>query len=214
MSTSKRVSGAKRPYSNALRQNQSKSTRELILQSLNEIIAENRILTFTVEELADRAGVSHRSVYRYFPTKDALLRALANYNKDLVEQLKVESLASYSNDITSIVETTFANFDKYPVLVRAINVSDMISHIEISGREEADNLVKQFLMSLAPNLDSQEGKHVFAVVRFLISSLAWQTLRERFGLESQEARKAVTWAIEALIRDIKKKNAQAGRNLK
>jgi hypothetical protein len=42
-----------------------------------------------------------------------------------------------------------------------------------------------------------------AIIRYLATSLAWVTLRNRFGLNGDEVVSAMTWALNALSRDIK-----------
>ncbi len=202
-----RASIAKRPYSNTLRQQQSQATRELILRAAREIAAENRILFFTIEEVADRAGVSHRSIYRYFPTKESLLKAASESRKDLVDLFRTDTIAKF-RDIPTFIERVFAFFDEHPAGFRAFNVYDLAFKVDLSTREEGDKLIRQSLESLAPGMEAKEAERVFAVTRFLISSFAWQILQDRYNLNSREARKAVEWAVTALIRDVKKNSGE------
>ncbi len=43
---------------------------------LVDIVAGGGLPEVSIQEVADRAGVSHRTVYRYFSTREALLEAL------------------------------------------------------------------------------------------------------------------------------------------
>src|SRR5947199_9666001 len=66
-----------RVYNSPLRDRQEEQTRELILQALTEQLADGGLKGFSIPRLALRAGVSVRTVSRYFPTKDALLEEFA-----------------------------------------------------------------------------------------------------------------------------------------
>lgn len=58
-------------------QAQSEKTRRAILDALAEVIVEKGGFGFSVQQVADRAGVTHRTVYNHFPSREALNDALA-----------------------------------------------------------------------------------------------------------------------------------------
>ena len=57
-------------------------TRRAILDALAAVIAETGGLGFSVQQVAERAGVTHRTVHNHFPTRDALNDALAEHVED------------------------------------------------------------------------------------------------------------------------------------
>src|SRR5256885_914009 len=67
---------AARPYDNALRRQQADLTRRRILDTVRDLLMESRT-SFSIPEIAARAGVSEPTIYRHFPNRDALLEALA-----------------------------------------------------------------------------------------------------------------------------------------
>ena len=60
----------------SLRSRQTDLTRETIVRAVADVVAEGRLADFSVQEIADRAGVSYRTVYRHFPDRDALFDGL------------------------------------------------------------------------------------------------------------------------------------------
>ncbi len=48
-------------------------TRRVILEAFLELLDDESPLTVSMPDVASRAGVSVRTLYRYFPNKDALL---------------------------------------------------------------------------------------------------------------------------------------------
>ena len=69
-------SPSKRTYESAVRREQLEQTRERIVDALVEQVWEERLTDFSVPKVAKRAGVSTRTVYRHFPTRDDLLDAV------------------------------------------------------------------------------------------------------------------------------------------
>ncbi len=202
MSMDEKVSVTKRPYSNGLRQQQSQATRELIIRTSKEILTEKGMFSFTIEQVADRAGISPRSVYRHFPTKEALLKAGYEYGKDLVDEIHTNILAK-SENLQGLIKNIFTFFDKHPEDFRIFNVYDLLFKVDLSTREESNALVRQYLKNIAPDMAPEKAERAFAVTRFLVSSLAWQILQDRYNLSSQDTREAIGWAVSALIKDIK-----------
>src|SRR5262245_33889214 len=62
-----------------LREKQLADTRRAILEAVASEIAESGPAGFSVQGVADRAGVTHRTVYHHFPTREALNDAFAEY---------------------------------------------------------------------------------------------------------------------------------------
>ena len=70
---------ATRRYRSPAREEGKLRTREAILEALVRVVLDDGIHAFSVANVAARAGVSHRTVYRHFPTKEALLDALSDH---------------------------------------------------------------------------------------------------------------------------------------
>ena len=74
-------------------QKRARETVDLILEAAAELVDEVGIVAFTTELLAQRAGIRIRTVYRYFPNKLGVLRALLlHLNAESEEQLGPYSL--------------------------------------------------------------------------------------------------------------------------
>ena len=74
-------------------QKRARETVDLILKTAAELVDEVGIVAFTTELLAQRAGIRIRTIYRYFPNKLGVLRALLLYlNAESEEQLGPYSL--------------------------------------------------------------------------------------------------------------------------
>src|SRR5262245_60328768 len=59
-------------------------TRRAILEAMADVITETNGIAFSVQAVADRAGVTHRTIYNYFPTREALCEAFSEYVDELL----------------------------------------------------------------------------------------------------------------------------------
>src|SRR3712207_6425766 len=66
----------KRTYNSPLREQQQERTREIIVDAICAQVVESGANDFSVQDIARRANVSLRTVYRYFPAREDLMAAV------------------------------------------------------------------------------------------------------------------------------------------
>src|SRR5919205_3321867 len=71
--------GATRTYNSPLRAEQMERTRERILEAAAEQLLEEGLEDLSLPRAAQRARVSVPTVYRHFPTKEALMQELTDW---------------------------------------------------------------------------------------------------------------------------------------
>jgi AcrR family transcriptional regulator len=64
-------------YNSPKRDEAKDNTRAAILEALVRVVIDDGIHAFSVANVAKRAGVSHRTVYRHFPSRDALIEGFS-----------------------------------------------------------------------------------------------------------------------------------------
>jgi len=200
----------KKPRQQPLRDRQKQLTRDLIMRAVADIVTERGVHSFTVQEVADRAGVSHRSVYRHFPTREALLEELYEWGDQLMDVPGALGVPSSLDDLPGMAERLFALFDSSPHPVKAMAVAMLTMDMSPRTRVERDAVYTELLSQAASNLGFEARQRAFAVLKYLFSPQAWLFLRERHSLTGEEAGRAIAWALSTLIDDLKQGNAAAG----
>ena len=89
-----------RPYESPLRAEQLEQTRLRILEAMADVLADEEVEEVTVPLVAMRARVSVRTVYRHFPTKEALFDAFGEWGE---EHLRL-ALLSYPETLDELRE--------------------------------------------------------------------------------------------------------------
>ena len=196
----------KRGYSSSLRARQAELTRELILRATAEAIAEDPLFGFSMQEVADRAGVSLRSVYRHYPGRKQLFEALYDWTSSRLDVPALLRSVTTLDDLPSLAAPLFTRFESEAPLVRAGVLASLALGTQPATRAEWDKEVLVLFRAEMPNLHADEARRAWAMVRLLFTSRVWLTLSERFGLDTVSAADAVEWAARALIEDVKKRN--------
>jgi AcrR family transcriptional regulator len=193
-----------RPYRSPLREEQARRTRDLVLDSFTELLADRRADDITTREIAARAGVSHATVYRHFPDRTALLEGLSariGMRVGLPEGIPaIESI----DDIGPRIEALFAKSDDFAVEVRAevLLNSDPRWYSAQTRRTSAD--FRRLVTEAFPELDEQRQAQLAGVLRLLGSSHSWLRLREEFGVPGAESGPLARWAIETILAAVRR----------
>lgn len=172
------------------------------------VIVEEGVHAFTVQNVADRAGVSHRTVYRYYPSRERLLEGLS---ESLSQRLAEAGLAPPQeiNGWAVYVAPLFEEFEKLGPALRA----SVIAAVALGAQTESDrDLACAIFDSLAIRFSylSEEQLHEAAgVFQSLVSRFTWYVLSVELSLETAEASRGVAWAIGALLDDLERRNETA-----
>jgi AcrR family transcriptional regulator len=191
-----------------LRERHKQYTRGLIFEALAVIIAKDGIYNFSVQHVADRAGVSHRTVYRHFPSREALINDFSDWlNQSMLERGAISEVSS-TDEIAMAAEVNFSLWDEYPALMSEMAKTYFVTGLRLDDRDRRTQAFRALMTEAAPNADPQDVQRAFMIIRCLASSLTWTFFREQLDVDGREAGQAVAWAINTLIRDLKDRNTK------
>jgi AcrR family transcriptional regulator len=182
-----------------LRERQMELTRDLILGALIELIAEGRLAEFSVQDVADGAGVSLRTVYRHFASRDALLEAITPWAEQRLRAAGVMVLPSSADDLTAYVKTKFAGLARFAPLMMASVKLDAATRIHSQQAVKGLVALRGALSELTSDLDPLLAEAVVWTIRQICSTKTWLTLYEEGGIDAEHAGAAAAWAVELLL---------------
>ena len=191
-----------RRYSSPLREGQARQTRDLILDALTELLSERHPSEIATREIAAHAGVSQPTVYRHFPTREALLEGLAENHTPPAAARDFSTL----DDLASTAKSYFASADQYAVeaTAEALLNADPRRFSPVT-RQHSDQL-QQAVVSELPELDEHVQEQLAGLLRCLASAQTWLRMREEFGVPGTESGPLVGWAIDTLLREVRNGN--------
>ncbi len=197
--------------SGTLRDQQADFTRQMVMEAAKRVIDTYPIEEFTIQKIADEAGMSHRTVYRYYPTRQALLDAFTDWIEDVVAPLP-ENLIEDPDDVTVTVRLAFDRFDQYAPYFRAgLILASQGEPLRPHRQKDRDRQIREELAGLLEPLEPERAEEVYAVLRHLLGAHTWHVLHDRFQLHDGRAGESVAWALEVLIEAIKNGNHPKAR---
>jgi AcrR family transcriptional regulator len=176
-------------------------TRRAILEALVDVIMEKDGIGFSVQAVADRAGVTHRTIYNHFPTRQALCDAFSDY----VDELLAASSGAPEEPTWSLASIPLLVEGLYRTLALRDRHARAYVMLMIGNRRPMSAWRKRSLMAEKLIAREQSGRipltprQVTAVIRLFVSTLGWHLLTEQCGLSTDEAAAASAWATRTLL---------------
>jgi AcrR family transcriptional regulator len=175
-------------------------TRRAILDALAAVIAETGGLGFTVQQVAERAGVTHRTVYNHFPTREALNDALAEHMEDVMARDGFrEPPATSSASLVPMIADAYAAFQSYEVLSRAYVMLMLASRRPAGVARRRTSTFEAVIARDTSPPPPLTSRGLTAAVRMFLSTTGWHILTEQLGLSPAEAATTATWAAQTLL---------------
>ena len=196
----------KRSKPPTLRERQHEATRNLILDALIDQLAETGAFDYSAFELARRANVSVRTIYRHFPDRDALLAAMSTR---VNERLGLYNLPTDPGQLADAARVLFRKFDEHPELIVAQITTSAGGQVRSHGRKDRIARVRTAVEQLATDLDPQVRNARTAIIACLLSANTWQRMRDEFGMNGGASGEALAWALEVLLAGIADENKKA-----
>ena len=165
-----------------------------------DVITETNGIGFSVQAVANRARVTHRTIYNYYPTRDALCDAFSDYVDELLETSSGAPAPAWSlASLPLLVEGLYRTLALRDRHARAYVM------LMIGNRRPMSAWRKRSLMAEKLIAREQSGqipltpRQVTAVVRMFASTMGWHLLTEQCGLSTDEAAEASAWATRTLL---------------
>lgn len=184
----------KRPYDSPIRRQQMAETRERILAAASEVVhgfPSWHWDELTFRAVAERAGVSERTVYRHFPSEREL-------NDALLDHLADEAGVSYEgldlDDIAPVTARVLASLSSFEVSALA----DRPPQFASVDQQRRDALLDAVVASTSGWSDAERRKAA-AVLDVLWGIPSFERIAVMWELDADDAIDAITWAIGLVV---------------
>ncbi len=184
-----------------LRTRQRELGRQAIVDACADLVADRRHLDFSVKEVAERAGVSLRTVYNHFAAREDLLDALGDVMDERARALgSIEARDVDTRDgLLAAVTSNMTVFDQIGEIGDAIAQMPLADVGRDADRAERTKLVTDVIVEQMPSVPPDDAQAIAIVLRHLSSHRSWFWLTREYGLETSDVARVVNWTIETLL---------------
>jgi AcrR family transcriptional regulator len=200
----------KKSSKRTLRDRQKAQTGELIVDALMEALAAGELDAATHEAISKRVGVSRQTVYRHFPDRESMLRALwQRLNAEVI----THGLPTDEASLADHLEPLYARFDQIPELITIAQSTPQGRAMRMSVRERRAAAFRKAAASATCSLSPEDAILATAVLQLLHGGQAWIEMRQQWGLTGDQIAKACEWAVRTLLADLHARKARPLRDV-
>jgi AcrR family transcriptional regulator len=181
-------------------------TRDAVLDAVVDVFR-SRGFDFSVQEVADRAGLAHRTVYRHFPTREALIDGIAE-RFEASFAVRGFTEGDTSDEVVDRIEARFAWFDSEADLVHAVAVKTLATGQRTPPSRRRGERMRALFREKYPNLPADEFEGAFVALRALIGMIGWHLLTWD-GVASDVAAQTVRRMVEVALADLESRDTEA-----
>lgn len=184
-----------------MRARQVAQTRREILDALAAEIIESGMLGLSMQRVADRAGVTHRTLYNHFPTREALSDAFAVHVEEVLAELGAHApetetdLAGFPAMAGRFHELLGAHAPHIRAYVMMTMATGAPAQVFRNRSKKFQKLIEGELGPLEPGV----ARLVTSAIRLFVSSAGWHLLTEHHGLTGEESGRVSEWAVRVLL---------------
>jgi AcrR family transcriptional regulator len=191
-----------RDFSNVRRR-----TRGAMIEAATRLVREGA--SPSVTEVADVAGVSRATAYRYFPTQESLLAEVIvpDLEAALADEALPKDLESrFEAAFTTIWSSNVTHEAAYRTMLRRgleRPPGELIEHEEEAGTIRAGRRVRWLRNALEPTrewMDEESFERLVAAMCLCVGIESLVVLRDVCGLKAKEAEEVARWAAFTLLR--------------
>ncbi len=181
----------KRSYNSPLREQQSRETRNRIVAAGSELVHEFHAwdwTNLTARAVGKRAGVSERTVQRYFPTERQLRDAVL---QRLVEESGVDLAALELGDFSGVIESMFTYLASFAIQPETVEDPSFAS-MDKYRRDMLLGAVER----ATPDWRDEDRVAVAAVFDSFWNPPLYERMVEAWNMSPEHAVRAITWLVK------------------
>lgn len=177
--------------------------RQKILEALFELVGEG-VLRPTAEQVADRAGVGTRTVFRHFADMESLLSELSDrVAKEMAPLIRtaVDANLSFPERLVAEVNWRATLFERIAPFKRSSMANRARSETLREAHRDSITVLRTHLLQTLPELETADSETAEAM-ELALSFEAWNRLRADQRLGKDRARAVLERMAIALSRDL------------
>jgi len=183
----------------SLKDRHTDSTQKLILDTAVDLLRKKGLQEVTVRAVAKVAGMSERTIFRHFPTREEFLDAIAVTPAAEMRPPQPESIET----LPAYPAALYSSFEEKADLVTAVLHTELFKRVRVSAAPDRWAVVESMIDSFAPNRTKKERKNAATNINYFLSASTWHYYWFTFELPAKDAAACARRAIEDTLRGLK-----------
>jgi AcrR family transcriptional regulator len=171
-------------------------TQTLLVDAAIALLEAMPVTELSTRLVAEKAGVSARTMFRHFPTREGFLDAVAD---GISRRLRPPPPPQTLQGLLAFPAELYARLEANAALTRAALHSELYDRMRREGGTTRFEAISALIDELAPHRPAIERRVAAANIHYHLIASTWHYYRDYFGFELEDAvRCAVTAVAQAL----------------
>jgi AcrR family transcriptional regulator len=157
------------------------------------------------DALAARSGVSRRTVYRYFPDREALMEAALERVRSFAGPQV--ALPASAEELIDTLEPVYTGFDRIAPLAIMLRSTPQGRALRLSQNSRRVAAYTAALADAVKALPKEDRRLATAMIQVLHTT-PWLEMHDHWGLEGRQIARATRWAIRTLLADLARRGGR------
>lgn len=193
-----------RTYNSPARAAAAQRTRDRLVEAALAIVLEEQDDTeLTHKEVAERAGISLRTAYNHFPSREELLDAV-----DAAIAARLGRADTEVADPFALIENLYPFFERNADVIRTTRWRRAQRALGERRHARGRKLADQWAAEQLPQASRAERRELAALAHLFANSDTWMHLHDGFGLD---AKSAVTLAHDVLRAELRRRRRASAK---
>jgi AcrR family transcriptional regulator len=177
------------------------ATRELILSTAIELLERSGVSELTVRAVAKQAGMSERTVFRYYATRDEFLDAAAS---EATRLMQPPAPPTTIRQLLNFPDPLYRCFEDRAPLVQAALHTEIFKRVRAEAAEKRWQAVAVLIDQHATNRSKKDRKIGATNINYYLSATTWHYYRSHFELSLEDTIACAKAALRLIVDDLVK----------
>ena len=176
-------------------------TRRLILDAAVHVLEQSSVAELTARAVARQAQVSERTVFRYYPTREEFLDAIA---LEVRRRLALPAPPATLEELMDAPRLLYAGFEARQPLIKAALHTEIYQRMRQLQNQARAEAIDGLLAQHAARRDERDRRLASANIRYHLTATSWHYYRFYFGLSAEDtvacAEAVIRQTLDGLLR--------------
>lgn len=172
------------------------NTRRWIVTAALDLLEQDGGVPLTNASIAARCGVSERTVYRHYASRDALLNDVAT---EVGRRLDPPPVPGSIGELVDFPGQLFGRFEECAALTRAALQSELFARLRDGVSVSRGTALKRLLDRDLPDSCKEQRKLTANNLRYLLTATTWNYYRNQLQLSAEVTVASVCLAVDQLL---------------
>jgi AcrR family transcriptional regulator len=180
------------------RERNKEASRTRILDAVIELMADGRA-DLSHDAIAQRTGISRRTIYRYFVDREALLGAASARVRELAGS-RVTFPATEGDLLDT--QSIYQGLDRIASIVTLVRSTPQGRAMRLAQKKERQESYIKVTADAVKDLPEEDQLLATAMLQVLHTT-PWLEMRDHWDLDGDQIARATGWAIRTLLADLR-----------